>query len=149
MIPLTRPPAEDTSESQLQAEIRKHIGSLPDVRLWRNNTGQTVALDKSRLLGLLMSGKIREAIELIRATRPVKFGLAIGSADIVGIVAPRGRWLAIEVKAPGWVPAKSGARFEHEEEQRKWMAIVRAFGGVAGFAASMGEAMKLVEEARG
>ena len=126
MIPLTRPPTADTSESQLQAEIRKHIGSLPDVRLWRHNTGQ-----------------IKDA-----TGRPVRFGLAVGSADIVGIVAPRGRWIAIEVKAPGWVPAKSGARYEHEEDQRKWMAIVRAFGGVAGFASSLGEAMLLVEEAR-
>lgn len=118
------------SESEVQSEIRLAIGQLPDVRVWRNNVGQ---LSQRRADG----GK-----------STVRYGLCNGSSDLLCIVAPHGRWLAIEVKAEDWRPAKSGAKFKHEEEQRAWMGIVRTFGGVAGFARSVDEAMVLVEEAR-
>ena len=117
---------EPKSESVVQSEIRKALGSLPDVRLWRNNTGS------------------------IKDTRgvPVKFGLCVGSSDLLCIVAPRGRWLVIECKSEDWVPAKSGVRWEHEEEQRMFIGVIESMGGVGGFARSVSEAMGLVEKAR-
>ena len=108
---------DDRSESVIQSEIRLAVGSLPDVRLWRNNTGSIKG----------------------QRGRPVQFGLAVGSADLIGIVAPWGRLLSIEVKsADGRV----------RPEQVKWAELVRRFGGVAGVARSVAEAMALVEEAR-
>lgn len=123
-------PPKPRSESEVQSAIRLLLGQLPDVRIWRNNVGQTTTGTGER-----------------RST--VRFGLAVGSSDLLAIVAPHGRWLAIEVKAEDWRPAHSGAKHKHEEEQRQWMAIVRRFGGVAGFAQCESDALALLEEARG
>jgi hypothetical protein len=119
-VPLRRrtPELEDEPESVIQAQIRKAIGALPHVRLWRNNTGQL----KDRF------------------GHTVIYGLAIGSSDLIGIVAPHGRLIAIEVKS------KTG---KVTPEQEAFMEIVRRFGGVAGVARSFEDAMALVEEARG
>jgi hypothetical protein len=131
MIPLTAPDhSGPDSEAQVQSAIRLALGQLPDVRVWRNSVGELPAQ---------LSGG--------RKTR-VKFGLAVGSSDLLCIVGPRGRWLAIEVKAGDWKPARSGSKFKHEQEQRDWIAIVENFGGVGGFARSVDEAMELVERAR-
>jgi hypothetical protein len=95
-------------EQAIQDEARSAIGSLPDVRLWRNNVGE-----------LLDSRGI-----------PVKYGLAVGSADTIGIVAPHGRLLSLEFKRPGYKP--SGARqLQREQEQQWWRDIINRFGGIA------------------
>lgn len=69
-------------------------------------------------------------------------GLGLGCADLICIVPPFGRFLAIEVKRPSTRNAK------RDEHQRRWMAVVRRHGGVAGVATSEAEAMALLEEAR-
>jgi len=108
---------ETITESQLQTEIRKVIGALPDVRLWRNNVGQ-----------------LKD-----RHGQTIRYGLCVGSADLIGVVAPHGRLLAIEVKTTRGVV---------RQEQTDWLEIVRRFGGVAGVARSVETAMRLVESAR-
>lgn len=105
------------SESTLTNAIRLAVGSLPDVRLWRNNTG------------MLRDGR----------GGVVRYGLAVGSADLIGIVAPWGRMLSVEVKMPGKKPT---------ELQVAWARVVREFGGVSGVVTSVQEAMGLVSEAR-
>lgn len=65
------------SESDVMQSILLALGSRPDCRLWRNNTG--------RLLNP-------------KSGRWVAFGLK-GSADILGILQG-GRFLAIETKTP-------------------------------------------------
>lgn len=67
-------------------------------------------------------------------------GLAVGSADLIGLVPPSGRFIAIECKRP------KGGRVT--ERQRAWLDVVRRCGGVAGIARSVDEAMTLVDEAR-
>lgn len=106
-------------EQDLSNAIRLAVGSLPDVRLWRNNSGRLI---DSRGI-------------------PVSFGLAIGSADLIGIVAPHGRMLSIEVKRPGAVNRATA-------EQRNWADIIAQFGGVAGIVDCVDGAMALVEMAR-
>lgn len=83
---------------------------------------------------------------------PVRFGLAndspevnkiCKSGDLIGwtpvLVTPDmiGQYLpvftSVEVKALTWRPALSGGKFEHEQAQRNWAAIVREAGGFAGF----------------
>jgi hypothetical protein len=63
------------TEAELQAEILLAVGSRPDCRIWRNNTG----------VGRTLSGQ-----------RVIRFGL-VGSADLLGILRG-GRFLAVEVK---------------------------------------------------
>lgn len=68
-------------------------------------------------------------------------GLGIGASDLVCVVPPHGRLLAIEVKRPGRRAGTSDA-------QDAWLAVVRKFGGVSGVATSEEEALELLEEAR-
>lgn len=69
-------------------------------------------------------------------------GLGIGCSDLICVVPPHGRFLGIEMKRPGYRPS------DVKEHQHRWLAVVRRFGGVTGVAASVEEAMALVEEAR-
>ncbi len=118
--------ARPAPETDLQNEGRLCIGSLPFVRLYRNNTG---TLKDERGI-------------------PVSYGLAIGSADTIGIVAPSGRFLSIEWKRPGWTGPSGKAEIERHEKQCAWRDQVIAMGGVAGFAASLEDGMRLVCLAR-
>jgi hypothetical protein len=96
--------------------------------LWRNNTG---ALTDAH-------------------GRLVRYGLAVGSADLVGIVTVPvaalvaagvesvGVFLAIEVKRPDEKP---------RPEQAQWLEVVRKAKGCAGVATSETEAAEIVERA--
>ena len=80
--------------------------------VWRNNTG--ALQDKNG--------------------RWVSFGLCKGSADIIGI-APDGRFLAVEVKAPGGKVSL---------DQQKFVLAVQLAGGLAGVARSADEALSII-----
>jgi hypothetical protein len=69
-------------------------------------------------------------------------GLGYGCADLICVVPPYGRLLAIEVKRPHTRNAK------RDEHQRRWMKVVQQFGGVAGVATSVEEAFALLKLAR-
>jgi hypothetical protein len=111
-----------TSEQTIQQHIRLAC-SKGDCRLFRNNTGTLP--DKNG--------------------RPVSFGLAKGSADLIGwttrTITPEmvGQQVAIftsiEVKA---------ATGRIRPEQQQWLNAVQAAGGIAGVARSVGEAMDLL-----
>ncbi len=125
-------------EQNLSNAIALAVGGLPDVRLWRNNTGT-----------------IRDSRNI-----PVSFGLAVGSADRVGIVLPHGRFLSIEVKRPGYRPPSDETLYKarshvackcgacHYNSQLDWCDTIRRFGGVAGIVDSVEQALALVDEAR-
>lgn len=80
--------------------------------VWRNNTGQ-----------------LPDAMG-----RPIKFGLCVGSSDIIGI-CPDGRFLAVEVKA---------ASGRVSETQSRFIAAVRKAGGRAGVARNIDEALRIL-----
>ena len=65
-----------------------------------------------------------------------------GVSDLICIVPPLGRFLAIEVKRPGYSPS------DVTPDQRAFLAAVRHFGGVSGIATCVKEALLLLEEAR-
>lgn len=67
-------------ESVLLNDILYAVGNIPGVKviMWRNNTGTLI--DKRGV--------------------PVDYGY-VGSPDIIGALAPHGRWFGIEVKRPG------------------------------------------------
>lgn len=104
-------------ESEIQVAIRAALGDLPDVCLWRNHVGQLT--------------------DVTGAVHP--FGLAVGSADLVGVLAPSGRLIALECKTPAG---------RLRPEQRSWLAVVRRFGGFAAVVRSVEEALKAIERAR-
>lgn len=101
------------NEHCIQNQILLAIGSLPWLKVWRNNSG--ALYDRT--------GKL------------VKFGLA-GSADIIGIVKPHGRFLAIEVKAE---------KGRQSESQRNFQRMVEGMGGVYVLARSVEDVLKALE----
>ena len=72
--------------------------------------------------------------------RLVRYGLCDGSSDLIGILRPSGTFVAIEVKASG---AKTNKR--RKEMQDAFLALVRSFGGISGYASSVEEALELIE----
>lgn len=81
--------------------------------VWRNNTG--VLKDANG--------------------RPIKFGLCVGSADIIGM-SPDGLFLAVECKTATGKASKAQERF---------LSAVRARGGRAGIARSGAEAVQIAQ----
>jgi hypothetical protein len=63
-------------------------------------------------------------------------GLAVGSADLVGVLTGPGTFIALEVKHP------TGGRTS--ERQRAWLEVVRRCGGIAGVVRSVAEAFALI-----
>lgn len=67
--------------------------------------------------------------------RMIRFGLCVGSSDIIGIT-PDGRFLAVEVKTKTGRPTKDQLNFIEQVQQA---------GGVAGIARTPDEALQLLE----
>jgi hypothetical protein len=110
-------------ETILQQNIRLALGQLSDLRAFRNQVG---------------------SLPDPRTGRLVTFGLARGSADLIGwrttVVTPDmvGRrvavFLSIEVKTP------TGRL---TPQQRNWQNAVLAAGGITGVARSVPEALRI------
>lgn len=65
---------------------------------------------------------------------PIKFGLCVGSSDLIGIT-PDGRFLAVEVKTQNGKPTP---------EQIRFIEAVKRKGGAGGIARSPAEALFLI-----
>lgn len=126
------PESSGSSESRLQSEIRLVASRDYRIALWRNNNGGMTTYDG----------------------RHVRFGLGNDSAalnrkwkssDLIG-VTPAGRFVAIEVKAPGWSLRPSDNR---AQAQAAFMRSVTAFGGLAGFVQSVDDMKRLFEGIKG
>ncbi len=113
------------AETTLQQQIRLAVGTRPDARLFRNQVG---------------------SLPDPRTGRLVTFGLARGSADLIGwrtvVVTPDmvGTRLAvfcsIEIKT---------ATGRLRPEQQAWLGVVRGAGGVAGVARSVADALAMLQ----
>lgn len=100
------------TESQIQRAILNRIGSMPDCRLFRNTVG----------VGFVG-----------RPPRRISFGLAPGSADLIGVrryMITRddvghdvGVFVSLEVKRDGKTKARP--------EQHNWANMVMDMGGIA------------------
>ncbi len=109
-------------EADIQHAIRERLGREPDLYLMRNAKWEGEIWDAR-------TGK----------TRYVRAGLEDGSADLVGVLKPAGRWFALEVKRP---------RGKRRAEQGSWAALVRLFGGFCTYVESPEEAVAALERAR-
>lgn len=118
-------------EADVLGEVRASLASMAGVVSWRNNTG---------------------ALQDVTG-RYVTYGLCEGSADLIACVPtqlvcpdcgallpPLGRFVGIEVKGPAT---------RTTPEQVRWAGLVNAAHGTAGFAHSAGDAVSLVQRARG
>jgi hypothetical protein len=103
------------SEAATQDAIRLAAHSLGIV-VWRNN------------VGLASDGH-----------RKIRFGLAVGSSDLIGLLVPEGRFVALEVKS---------ATGRATPEQERFLDLVRRSGGFAAVVRTVDEARAAVERAR-
>lgn len=110
------------SEQRIQQEIRIALGNGP-VRLWRNNTG--CLFDRSG--------------------RPVRFGLAPGSSDLIGLrtITVRPQDVGRELAVFAAVEVKD-ARGRPTQEQLKFLDTVNRMGGLGGIARSVDEARRIL-----
>ena len=67
---------------------------------------------------------------------PIRFGLCVGSSDLIGI-APDGRFLAVEIKT---------SKGRATSEQVNFIEAVRNRGGIAGIARSPADALALLAQ---
>lgn len=119
-------------ERDIQADIREALGLEPGLVLWRNSVGETTEWDART-----------------HTRRTIRYGLAVGSADLVGILTVRatlggyevdlGRLFALEVKRPGEYPTP---------DQRRWASLVRSLAGFVATVRSVDDARGAVARAR-
>jgi len=115
------------------------VRKFPDLVMWRNSTGFADMVGVRRAdVNLWISMASAPLAALLRKalgqSRAMRFGLAPGSSDLIGI-SNGGRFTALE--------AKSGAG-RLTPEQEMFLELVRARGGVAGAFWSPEEAVEIV-----
>ncbi len=93
-------------ERDIQHAIRLASSRIPGLTLWRQGVGVATTADG----------------------RKQRFGLCVGSSDLVGVLAPSGRFVAVEVKT-------DTGRLRPEQEL--FLALVRRSGGIAFVARSV------------
>lgn len=113
-------------ETTIQQRIRLAVGLLPDVRIFRNQVG---------------------SLPDPRTGRLVTFGLAKGSADLIG-------WRTIEI-TPDMVGQRVAVFCSLEvktatgrltDQQRNWLEAVRRAGGIAGVVRSVADAQQILSQ---
>lgn len=105
------------AHSALVREIRLELGNLPDFRVWPNNNG----------------------VATYEGGAKVKYGLVKGASDLIGCLAPSGRFVAFEVKTGD---ATTTA------EQELFLALIRKMGGCGSVVHSLDEARAALQRAR-
>jgi hypothetical protein len=112
------------AETEIQQHIRLALGTRPDLRLFRNNTG---------------------SLPDPRTGRPVQFGLARGSADLIGLrtvtITPEMVGQRVAVFTSIEVKTSTGRA---TPEQQNWLHMVRRAGGIAGVARSVRDAEEIL-----
>jgi hypothetical protein len=102
-------------ESTIQRDIRKALGLIPGLVLFRNNVGTCTQFDEK--------GK----------PRVIVYGLGDGSADLIGCY--NGKFIALEVKTPG----------KHSRpNQVQWANMIRYNGGHVAEVSSVEQALDFI-----
>lgn len=138
------------TEAQILADIMLSVGSRPDCRIWRSNTGTAKSKDGKRfvrfglkgtsdILGLL---KIERTAALESLERFVHLATTARLLEDIEVLRralfPFGRLLAIEAKSETGRLTK---------EQRVFRGVVESFGGLYILARSEADAVNAVEAA--
>lgn len=104
-------------ERDIQSEVARAWGAHPRLRIARTNTG----------VGWYAHGK--PARKTDPGAYPVKFGVP-GTGDLVGLIAPEGRLLMIELKS---------ATGRQRDAQIVMQRVIEQFGGVYILARSLND----------
>lgn len=118
------------TEEEIKDAIRIKYGLREDIKLFTNPVGNGWMGTEGKTL--------RDGVLLLHPRR-IKFGLAVGSSDLIGWITQHGiaRFLALEVKT------KSGSATPAQEN---FVAQVKASGGIAGIVRSVDDVEKLLQD---
>lgn len=111
--PLPTGQATGSKETPLLRAVSLTAAGCGDL-LFRNNRGVALNPDTGR------------AVRFGLANDSAQIGKRLASHDLIGIRAD-GRFLSVEVKAPGWKPTPSAVN----PGQENWTALIRARNGIA------------------
>lgn len=106
--------SESRVQSQLRLEAPKHGWSL-----WRNNSG-AYQDDTGRVIRYGVANDSKQLNAVFK------------SSDLLGI-GPNGRFVAVEVKKPGWTKPSN----DRERAQANFLGVVNKMGGIGMFATSV------------
>lgn len=113
------------AETDIQQRIRLALCTRSDLRLFRNNTG---------------------TLPDPRTGRPVQFGLARGSADLIGwrsvVITPEMVGQRVAVFTSIEVKTDTGRL---SPAQRNWLEAVRVAGGITGIARNVSDAVSILD----
>lgn len=102
----------ETGRGGLMERVREALGVMPDLVIFRNQSG---------------------AVEVNGQWQ--RYGLTKGASDLIGLVKPSGRMFCCEVETPHVRKSK-----EHKESQLLFRKLINRFGGYACRARSVDEA---------
>lgn len=135
------------TEAEILADIMLKVGSRPDVRIWRNNTGTAKSRDGKRFVRFGMKGA-GDLIGLMRVEKSkaldvlVRIAATVHRAEDLEILRralqPTGRLLSIEAKT-------EVGRLS--PEQKVFQRVIESFGGLYIVARSGDDAFAQVEAA--
>lgn len=135
------------TEAEIQAEVMLQVGSRPDCRIWRSNTGSAKSRDGKRFVRFGLKGtsdllgvlRVESGPALDALARLAQTARRIEDVEIIRrALQPLGRLVAIEVKsAAGRLTA----------EQQVFRRVIEAFGGLYILARSVADAVNAVEAA--
>lgn len=119
------------SESIVQQEIILEA-ARHGIRLMRNNRGAGKFVDEATgNESYVRFGLLNESKEMDKR---------IKSSDLVGMIPPTARWIAVEVKKEGWKYTGT----PREVAQLAFIDWVKSQGGIAGFCNSVDDFLRLI-----
>lgn len=122
------------SEAEVQSRIMMEA-ALYGIVLTRNNVGAGQFVDEET------GNTSFVRFGLFNASREQQAKLK--SSDLIGIIPTSGRFIAIEVKREGWKYTGT----PREQAQKAFIDFVKSKGGIAGFAASVDDFLKIIGKA--
>jgi len=120
-MPMGEPGTEAGATQKVRLAAAKGGGLL-----WRNNVG-AMQDESGRVIRYGLANESKQMNKVIKSSDLVGIMPMMISYEMVGQVI--GRFVAIEMKAPGW----SYAGTEHEQAQLKFIELVIAKGGIGRF----------------
>lgn len=127
-------------EAQVEREVLRAVGTIPDVLLLRNEVGQghpaAVRFALQEALAPFGPAVVATALSVL-ARHTIRWGLGVGSPDLVGSVG--GRAGGLELKAADGVVS---------DEQRRFHAAARRRGAFVAVVRSDAEARDAIERWR-
>jgi hypothetical protein len=123
----------EMNEANLMRRLQVHATQL-GARVLRNNVGMAW-IGKPQHIRMTTNITLYAGDMVLRKAVPVKFGLGVGSSDLIGWRISDGKFVALEIKTESGDPT---------QEQLDFIAAIMKAGGIAGIIRSEEDLKKLL-----